>query len=260
MVDTKFKINLEYIYPTALYTVQLEGMDEIHKNLINYIYKLKEEIIKGFKEHEDNGINKLFDFETSLNPNQPENRRVRSSTSGGTTISLETDNEYVNSLCQKLFPIINTMGGGLGYDLENYELNCSGIWTNINKKYSFNDSHTHNNSLLSIAYYIKVPKDGKGGNFVIKDPRTCLGFFPYPFLKEEITEDLSLAQTNPQSVSCLNGKYNFKEIEPEVGKMLIFPSWLKHKVLQNLSEEEDADRIVISFNIKMIPKIVEEEW
>lgn len=257
------KINLEYLFPTALYTVQLEEMDQIHESLLNYIYKLKGGLKGGSTEHEDNGINKLFDFETSLNPHQPENRRVRSSTSGGTTISLETDNEHVNSLCQKLFPIINTIGGGLGYDLKNYELNCSGIWTNINQKYSFNDSHTHNDSLLSVAYYIKVPKDGKGGNFVIKDPRTYSGFFPYPFLKEDVSSDLSLASQNPQSISCLNGKYNFKEIEPQVGKMLIFPSWLKHKVSQNLSEEEDADRIVISFNIKMVEKTTEkttEEW
>ena len=41
----------------------------------------------------------------------------------------------------------------------------------------------------------------------------------------------------------------------------MFPSWLEHKVTQNLSEEEDPDRIVISFNVSQgIKETQEEEW
>ena len=36
------------------------------------------------------------------------------------------------------------------------------------------------------------------------------------------------------------------------GSLLMFPGWLEHGVTQNLSNE---DRIVISFNLKLIPKL-----
>ena len=38
----------------------------------------------------------------------------------------------------------------------------------------------------------------------------------------------------------------------EEGSLLMFPGWLEHGVTQNLSNE---DRIVISFNLKLIPKL-----
>ena len=38
------------------------------------------------------------------------------------------------------------------------------------------------------------------------------------------------------------------KIEPEEGKLLLFPSYLNHAVEENLSDE---DRIVISFNINL---------
>jgi len=36
--------------------------------------------------------------------------------------------------------------------------------------------------------------------------------------------------------------------------MIVFPSWLEHRVIQNLSDEEDSDRICIAFNIIEIDK------
>jgi uncharacterized protein (TIGR02466 family) len=38
------------------------------------------------------------------------------------------------------------------------------------------------------------------------------------------------------------------KIEPEEGKLLLFPAYLQHAVEENLSNE---DRIVISFNINI---------
>ena len=39
------------------------------------------------------------------------------------------------------------------------------------------------------------------------------------------------------------------KMEPEEGKLLIFPAYLQHSVEENLS---DDDRIVISFNVDII--------
>ena len=39
-------------------------------------------------------------------------------------------------------------------------------------------------------------------------------------------------------------------VEPELGKLIIFPSWLVHYVQNNL---DDSDRISIAFNIELTP-------
>ena len=235
------KINLEYIFPTALYTIQLEGMEKVNKVLTDYIYSLKE------KEQE-----KL------------ENKKYKASSQGGWHSSfLDTDIPQVNALCQKIFPLINPIVEGLGWDTDNYDLRCSNMWSIINPKYAYNTSHTHKGSLLSVAYYLKVPKGGKAGNFVIKDPRKYATFFPSCKLKKDINPEVPYMAIGSQS-----GQGNSLKVEPKEGLMLVFPSWLEHKVTQNLSDEKDPDRIVISFNIsqdKKETKIIsnythEEEW
>jgi len=214
------KINLEYIFPTALYTTQLVGMDKINKDLINYIYILLKE---------DKNI-------------------YQKSSSGGITIRLDTSNKYVNALCQELFPLCKGIAKSIKWDLKNYELNCVDIWTVINKRKSFNNLHSHKNSILSCVYYLKIPKDRKGGNFVIQDPRNACEFFPQPTFLEDCSHNLKT------TVCSINHNPNEMQIEPEVGKMIVFPSWLEHRVIQNLSDEEDSDRICIAFNIIEIDK------
>ena len=219
------KINLEYIFPTALHSIQLEKMEEIHKSLINYIYSLKE------KE-------KL------------ESKKYKASSQGGWHSSfLDTDVPQVNALCQKLFPLLNSIVENLGWNNKDFEVRCDSMWSIINPKYAYNTSHTHKGSLLSIAYYLKVPKGGNSGNFKIKDPRHYNTFFPAVELKKNITP-----QIHPVAIGAHGGQGNSIEIKPKEGLMLIFPSWLEHKVTQNLSEEKDPDRIVVSFNISQIKK------
>ena len=221
------KINLEYIFPTALYSVQLDNMEKIHEDLTKYIYSLK-------------GTDKQ----------KLEHEKYKASSQGGWHSSfLDTDVPQVNALCQKLFPLINPIVEGLGWDTDNYELNCDDMWSIVNPKYAYNTSHVHKNSLLSVAYYLKVPKGGNAGSFVIKDPRSFASFFPPQLLhKDKNGEDIR-GQQPPETIGCVNGQSNAIEVDPKEGLMLIFPSWLEHKVTQNLSEEEDPDRIVISFNI-----------
>jgi uncharacterized protein (TIGR02466 family) len=222
------KINLEFLFPTALYSIQLEKIEEIHKNLINYIYSLKEKEEKKL-----------------------ENKKYKASTQGGWHSSfLDTDVPQVKALCQKLFPVLNSIVGGLGWNDEDFELRCSAMWSIINPKYAYNTSHTHKESLLSVSYYLKVPKGGNSGNFKIKDPRHYNTFFPAAKLKKDITP-----QIHPMAIGAHGGQGNSIEIEPKEGLMLVFPSWLEHKVTQNLSEEKDPDRIVISFNILQIKKL-----
>ena len=100
------------------------------------------------------------------------------------------------------------------------------MWAIVNKKNTFNLRHSHPNSLLSAAYYVKAnDQSGEIKFFDPKDAKTMR----HPEIS--IYNDLST---------------NTVKIKPEEGKLLIFPSYIHHAVEENLS---DQDRVVISFNI-----------
>ena len=105
------------------------------------------------------------------------------------------------------------------------------MWAIINKKDDFNIIHTHPNCNLSAAYYVKAPKNC--GEIVFYDPRPA-PVFSHP------------RANKPNSLNAM-----VNSINPVEGGLILFPSYLDHSVNQNLSNEE---RIVVSFNINLIPK------
>ncbi|XGW00541.1 MAG: TIGR02466 family protein [Leptolyngbya sp. BL-A-14] len=104
-------------------------------------------------------------------------------------------------------------------------IKAANCWANVNPKYASNKIHDHANCLFSGVYYVKAPKDS--GNLMFYDPRSAKAFYkPLVSTFTAYTAD-AIAHA------------------AEEGLLLIFPSWLKHGVEPNLSEE---DRVSISFN------------
>ncbi|HEY9654431.1 MAG TPA: TIGR02466 family protein, partial [Crinalium sp.] len=111
----------------------------------------------------------------------------------------------------------------VGYgDVQIKAANC---WANINPKYASNKIHDHANCLFSGVYYLKAPKDS--GTLMFYDPRVAKTFYKPP-----------VSTFTPYTADAIAHV-------AEEGLMLIFPSWLKHGVEPNLSNE---DRVSISFN------------
>ena len=114
--------------------------------------------------------------------------------------------------------------------IKNYDWNVKGIWFNINPKYSFNNLHTHSDCDFSAVYYLQVPKNS--GSIVFENPNSVMlnhKFFQYPFNYNEINS-------------------NSYKVEPQEDMLILFPSYLPHRVQQNLS---DKDRICLSFNFSV---------
>jgi uncharacterized protein (TIGR02466 family) len=100
-------------------------------------------------------------------------------------------------------------------------------WININQKGHFNNSHDHPGSLFSAVYYVKGGADK--GELELKTP-----IIPHTYT---ISKDIA-------------GKFNSftghaMVLPPVTGDLLIFPSWLLHRVNMSRSDE---DRISIAFN------------
>jgi uncharacterized protein (TIGR02466 family) len=95
-------------------------------------------------------------------------------------------------------------------------------WININKKGDYNYDHYHPQSALSGVIYIQTTDESN----IRFETDSLMKHYPF-----DIDSELF-----PSSV----------EIFPKVGRLIIFPSWLKHGVKQNTS---NIERISISFNI-----------
>ena len=100
-------------------------------------------------------------------------------------------------------------------------------WININQKGHLNHTHDHPGSLFSGVYYVKGGADK--GALELKTPVT-----PHTYT----ISDSMIAGFNAFTGHAM-------VIPPVTGDLLIFPSWLQHRV--NMSQS-DEDRISIAFN------------
>jgi uncharacterized protein (TIGR02466 family) len=117
-------------------------------------------------------------------------------------------------------------------NLRNVDLEyVAGAWANINEHGSYNDPHVHPDCDWSCVYYASSgePEPGweRNGQFELRDPRV-------------------MAQSSKL------GGYGFARsllIDPEPGKMILFPAWMEHAVHPFYGAGE---RISIAANIKVI--------
>jgi uncharacterized protein (TIGR02466 family) len=106
----------------------------------------------------------------------------------------------------------------------------AGAWANVNRHGAYNDAHIHPDCDWSCVYYVDCgqPDEGweRNGLFELHDPRT-------------------LAQSSKL------GGYGFARsmlIDPEPGKLIMFPSWMAHSVHPFYGS---GDRVSIAANIKV---------
>lgn len=106
-------------------------------------------------------------------------------------------------------------------------------WANMHDAGGYNTLHMHPGHLLSGVYYLKVPP--QAGAIVFRDPK-------YAAIMTGISGDQPFSR-------------NFESVVPVEGQMLLFPSWLEHRVEENLSDQE---RVSIAFNVKVMGLKVED--
>ena len=114
----------------------------------------------------------------------------------------------------------------LQYDMSGKKLSLDSLWINILPPGGVPTSHLHPNSVISGTTYVKVPKES--GAIKFEDPRLAM-MMAAPSRKEGVRSELK----------------SFIYLEPKVGNLILWESWLRHEVPINLSDQE---RVSISFN------------
>ena len=121
---------------------------------------------------------------------------------------------------------VNQFLGELDFDLEGRDLKLEDVWINILAEGGNHSAHLHPNSIISGTIYISMPSETSAIKF--EDPR-------HPMMMAAPS----------RLVDAKEYLKPFIYINPLVGEILLWESWLRHEVPTNMSSEE---RISISFN------------
>jgi uncharacterized protein (TIGR02466 family) len=149
---------------------------------------------------------------------------------GYTSYASLTDLPWRDPLFKALVKVLNkhvkAFAADLDFDLGGKKLKLEDIWINILPQGGIHTAHIHPHSVISGTTYVAMPPGASAIKF--EDPRLAM-MMAAPPRKQDAREDLR----------------TFVYIEPQVGDVLLWESWLRHEVPMNMAED---DRISVSFN------------
>ena len=190
-------------FPQPIFKYKMNNYQEWNSQLLDYIYDLKKNDEIGLERSNISGWHsKPFDLKKKDS----------------------IQHKFFLAITSYIFDVFKNYG----WKANPERIICSEMWAIINKKNNFNILHTHPNSYLSAAYYVKTTKEC--GKFMIEDPLS-VSRHNYPIIEKK-------TELNVKTVG----------LEVEEGDLLIFPAYLPHKVGMN---KTDKDRVVVSFNINI---------
>jgi uncharacterized protein (TIGR02466 family) len=124
---------------------------------------------------------------------------------------------------------VSVFGSAIGEcSKEDIKFNLS-AWANVHNLGGYNVLHTHPGCLMSGVFYLALPEGS--GPLIFEDPRPGVRHNAHIFI-------------GPQP----NASMPFI-VEPRVGQLIVFPSWLGHFVEPHLNK---ANRICIAMNAHRI--------
>jgi uncharacterized protein (TIGR02466 family) len=114
----------------------------------------------------------------------------------------------------------------LAFDLGDRKLKLDSIWINILPEGGTHASHIHPHSVISGTTYVAMPEGTSA--LKLEDPRLPM-MMNAPLRSKKAAQELR----------------SFVYVQPNVGDVLLWESWLRHEVPMNMAEDE---RISVSFN------------
>ena len=120
-------------FPEPVFKYKLDNYNSVNTELIKYIYDLKQKDEKGLERSNVHGWH-------SKNFNLKDTNSIQ--------------HKFLVSLKEYIFDVFEKYG----WNIDPKKIVCTDMWAIVNKRNSFNVIHTHPNSYLSAAYYVKAPE------------------------------------------------------------------------------------------------------
>ena len=175
-----------------------------------------------FQEKREGLIQAIYDYK-----NRHPKGKVRSNRGGWQSSGIDQTDENLGSYVPWIGQQVHAALTGV---LAEQTVVCpDNIWLNINGKGHYNVIHSHPGSHYSGTLWVKVPDSDS--EFFLENPSE----FSVAAYQHCFTDEF-------RGQNGIGGEYHF---QPEEGRMILFPSHIRHGVWENNS---DADRISISFN------------
>lgn len=148
----------------------------------------------------------------------------------GGEASRELANFAVNTVSPYMVDVSTAGKRQFGWQVE--------MWANVNGPGHANQMHCHPASFWSGVYYPDPGGseiEGNGGELLLEDPR-----YPMAYM---IVPDLLLRDRDSEPM------YSQFAIRPVAGRIVLFPSWLKHSVRPHGG---DRERVSIALNLALV--------
>tara|TARA_R100001082_G_scaffold28639_1_gene14382 strand:+ start:359 stop:922 length:564 start_codon:yes stop_codon:yes gene_type:complete len=136
----------------------------------------------------------------------------------------EEDHPVLNNLISEIYKSGEKYRETISYK---YPLKIENMWINVNGNKDYNVQHIHHYCVVSGVYYLT----SNNSNIVFINPAA-------PHMEYDWCSDVIEKYNEHNSPSWM--------VPPVENQLLLFPSWLSHRVEPNLTEGE---RISISFNL-----------
>ena len=151
------------LFPTPIWTIQLDNYKEVNEQMYKYI--------KSKKENDKIGISK-------------------SNIKGWHSKDFNLNEKEPQDFIAFILPAIEKIMTDMDWDKVNQTAKIINMWAIVNTGGSANLRHQHGNSTISAAYYVRAPKNS--GDIVFYDPRPA----PVYFHPNVVKPNLLNAQVN----------------------------------------------------------------
>jgi uncharacterized protein (TIGR02466 family) len=148
----------------------------------------------------------------------------------GGEASRELANFAVNTVSPHMVDVAKAGKRQFGWQVE--------MWANVNGPGHANQMHCHPASFWSGVYYPDPGGseiEGNGGELLLEDPRYPMAHMMMP--------DLLLRDADSEPM------YSQVAIRPVAGRIVLFPSWLRHSVRPHRG---DRERVSIALNLALV--------
>ena len=148
----------------------------------------------------------------------------------GGDASRELANFAVNTVSPHMADVTKAGKRQFGWQVE--------MWANVNGPGHANQMHCHPASFWSGVYYPDPGGseiEGNGGELLLEDPRYPMAYMMMP--------DLLLRDAHSEPM------YSQVAIRPVAGRIVLFPSWLRHSVRPHGG---DRERVSIALNLALV--------
>jgi uncharacterized protein (TIGR02466 family) len=154
---------------------------------------------------------------------------IKSNFLGWQSDTLTVPSSQIDLLVKEILARAEDLKSIIGFKKE-YNFYLSNLWINISQTSAFNRPHIHSDSILSGVYYVDCVSNS--GQIV--------------FLHPSIAQKILINESALDSFTKFSASTN--SVTPEIGRLVLFPSWLEHYVEPNLNIDE---RISVAFNISI---------